>query len=90
MQQVNASLEEQLTTMFRSMTSRFPDSEELAILHKLHDQQREFFQASPEDCVKFLSIGDSRRDERLDVAELAALSVVAEALLSYDETITKR
>ncbi len=90
MTQVNKGLDEQLTAMFRSLTSRIPDAEELAILRTLHDEQRAFFEASPEDSEKFLSIGDCQRDEQLDVVELAALSAVAAALLSYDETITKR
>ena len=86
----SASLDAQLTDMFRWSTSRLPVAQELSILRGLYGEQREYFQASPENAETFLAIGDHPRDEHLDAVELAAMSAVAEALLSYDETITKR
>ncbi len=90
MQQFPGDRDQQLSTLFRVLTSRRPDADELSVLQRFGDAQRQFFQRSPEDSLKLLAIGDHRRDEQLDPVELAALTAVAEALLSYDETITNR
>jgi hypothetical protein len=37
-----------------------------------------------------VSVGESPRDKRIDVAELAAWTTVASAILNLDETITKQ
>jgi hypothetical protein len=36
-----------------------------------------------------LRVGESKADDRLDQAELAAWTMVASAILNLDETITK-
>ena len=82
-------MDEQLTDDVSSVTSRVPNAKSWRSGLAAH-QQREFFQQSPEDTAKFLAVGDQPYDEHLDAVELAAMTVVAEALLSYDETITKR
>ena len=38
---------------------------------------------------KLVSTGESKRDGRLDVAELAAYTAVASMILNLDEAITK-
>ena len=43
----------------------------------------------PEAARKYLSQGESPRDEELDVSELAAYSTLASLILNMDETITK-
>jgi hypothetical protein len=40
-------------------------------------------------ALKLLSVGESQRDEKLDVAELAAWTTVASVILNLDETVTK-
>jgi hypothetical protein len=37
-----------------------------------------------------VSVGESARDPKVDVAELAAWTTVASAVLNLDETITKQ
>jgi hypothetical protein len=36
-----------------------------------------------------VSVGESRRDQNLDVVELAAYATVANLILNLDETVTK-
>ncbi len=41
------------------------------------------------DADKLLSIGESKRDSKLDAGELAAWTLVASTILNMDESITK-
>ena len=41
-------------------------------------------------AVKLISVGESPRDVRLDVAELAAWTTVASVIFNLDETLTKQ
>jgi hypothetical protein len=59
-------------------------------LDQLWNEQRQEFAARPEAALQFLAVGDHRRDEQLDAADLAAWTVVAEAIMNFDETVTKR
>jgi len=47
------------------------------------------FQTNPESARKLASEGDSPRDEKLNVSELAAYTTVASLILNMDETVTK-
>jgi hypothetical protein len=47
------------------------------------------FAAAPEEAKKFLSIGESKRDERLDAVEHAAYAALCSAILNLDEALTK-
>jgi len=40
-------------------------------------------------ALKLVGAGESRRDERLDIGELAAYTAVASLILNLDEAITK-
>ncbi|MBK6942316.1 MAG: DUF1553 domain-containing protein [Planctomycetes bacterium] len=72
---------------FRWCTSRVPDAEEVAVLTKLLAAQREHYAADPAAAKKLLAVGDAKPDAKLDAAELAAWTGVAQALLNLDATI---
>jgi hypothetical protein len=40
-------------------------------------------------ALKLLTVGESRRDDRLPAEELAAYTIVASVILNLDETVTK-
>jgi hypothetical protein len=40
-------------------------------------------------ALKLVAVGEAKRDEKLDVAELAAYTAVANLILNLDETITR-
>lgn len=81
--------EERLTLAFRLVTGRRPRPVELAILvgayHEHHDQ----YHKNPSVARKMAGSGESPRDERLSVPELAAYSTVAGMILNLDEAINK-
>jgi hypothetical protein len=85
-----ASTADQITLTFRLLTGRKPTTRELRILQKLRDEQLALFRANIENAEAMLKIGDSAIDPKLDRAELAAATAVANAVMNFDEAILKR
>jgi hypothetical protein len=75
---------------FRLATARKPSRKEKKVLRQLLEERLAEFTRDRQAATKLLSVGESRRDKRLDVAELAAWTTVASAMLNLDETITKQ
>lgn len=69
--------------------SREPRDGEVRVLTDLYQRQRDAFARDKDAATKLLSVGESKRDEKLDPAVLAAWSTVASTILNMDETITK-
>ena len=84
-----ASPDERLTHLFRLVLVRRPRPAELEILRADLDESLRRFRADVQAAQDFVSVGESPRDEKLDVAELAAYSAIAGLVLNLDETITK-
>jgi hypothetical protein len=74
---------------FRLATGRLPNDAETAVLVKLYQDQLIEYQANKDAAVKFLSVGETKRNEALDPAEHAAWTLVANVILNLDETVTK-
>ena len=74
---------------FRLAACRYPKPRELKALFTAYNPQLVRFQRDPEAAKKFLSVGESKRNEKLDLAELAALSAVCSIICNLDEVITK-
>ena len=83
-------LDDRLAYVFRTLTSRQPSARELAILERLYHDQYDEFRAGQSDARKLLTIGDAPFDPALDPIECAAMTVLAQAILNYDETVMKR
>jgi hypothetical protein len=74
---------------FRLATDHDPTSNELAILESLYKKEIAHYDTDRAAAEKLLSVGESRRDSKYDMAELAAWTLVASTILNMDETITK-
>jgi mono/diheme cytochrome c family protein len=79
-----------VTYAFRLVTAREPSGKENGVLRDLLKKQRVVFQQDPSSAKKLVSVGESARDPRLDVSELAAWTTVASTILNLDEAITKQ
>jgi hypothetical protein len=77
-----------LTYAFRLVTARKPSGKELKVLRTLLDGRFKVFRQDRQAALKLLSVGESRRNNALDVAELAAYTTVASVIFNLDETIT--
>ena len=90
MKQNKKNLSQQIVFVFRTLTSRRPGEKELTLLHELYDEQLIEFQKDSKATAKFLKIGDHRSDSKLPIDRLAAMTVLVQAMLNFDETVTKR
>lgn len=84
-----ATPEERLTYAYRITTSRRPTADELAVLVPLYQAQLATYQADKDGATKLVSYGDSKRNETLDVSELAAWTMMANLVMNLDEAVTK-
>ncbi|KAB2667797.1 MAG: DUF1553 domain-containing protein [Verrucomicrobia bacterium] len=75
---------------FRLVTGRRAKPGEIAILRDLFREQREGFAADPESAKRLLAVGETRNAGGLDPADLAAGTVLAQALLNHDESMMRR
>jgi hypothetical protein len=78
-----------LTDAFRRVLNRSITPRDLAALRRAYDKQLALYQADRASATAALAIGESKRDESLDVAEHAALSAVCLAIMNLDEALTR-
>jgi hypothetical protein len=81
--------DDRITLAFRLATARRPTETEETILRRVFDRQLAVYRQNGHAAQKLLGIGESRRNPRLDPAELAAWTTVASVVLNLDETVTK-
>ncbi len=89
LQQGGAADGQKLRWAWRRVVSRHPSEAELQILRALLDKHRRLYADDPEAAKKLLQIGLHQTPGELNVAELAAWTSVARALLNLNETITR-
>jgi len=81
--------QERVTFGYRLVASRQPKPIVANILLAAYNEELENFKKNAEAANKLLSIGASKRDETIGVAEHAAWTIVASMLLNLDEVITR-
>ncbi len=83
-------VDKRLAMIFRKLTGRFASKKELEVLRQLYEQQLEHFTKHAEAAKQYLNTGDRPADALIPPAKLAAMSVVANTLMGYDEAMMKR
>ncbi len=78
-----------ITHGFRLATGRLPSAREIDLLAQLYRDQLSRFRADEKGARELLAVGESVLGPVADPAALAAWTMVANALLNLDETITK-
>ena len=78
-----------LVRMFRRCTGRVPGEGQREVLGRALDAFRRRYEEAPEDAEAVNAVGASPIPEGADPAELAAWTLLANALLSLDATITR-
>lgn len=81
--------EQRLAYGFRLATARSPREPEVNVLLQGWRQHQARFANDQPAALQLLSAGESPRDERLPVDELAAYAMIANLLLNLDEVVTK-
>ena len=79
-----------VTTAFMKLTGRQPDKSELATLEELLVGEQAFYAEHSDAAAKLLELGETEIESDTDVAKLAAMTNVCQAILNLDATIWKR
>jgi hypothetical protein len=85
----DATIEAKITHAYRLAAGVHPSSQALQRLVAAYARELAVFQAEPERAKKLLSVGESKRDETLDAAQHAALTVVCSLILNLDASLTR-
>ena len=70
--------------------ARPPTHDELNVLRNALERYTVNFEAAPDEALRLLSYGESKRNSGLNPTVHAAYTLVALSILNLDETITKR
>lgn len=84
-----ASVDAQLNHGFKRCVARPPSDAELKLLRDTYVERLQQYRADAEAARKVLSVGASKRDESIRLAEHAAMTTVARLLMNLSEFITK-
>jgi hypothetical protein len=84
-----ADVEGRIRWAFRRVTGRLPAAGELAVLKKGLEQRLTRYRQNLEAAKELVKLGESKADETLDVAELAAYTTTTNVLLNLDEVVTR-
>ncbi len=82
-------IKDRVAFMFRLATSRKIQEDELNKLVDFFKEEKSKFEQSPDDANSFLAIGEYPQKELLPAPEMAAYTIIANAIMNLDETITK-
>jgi hypothetical protein len=75
---------------YQQLTGKLPKPQEIALLLKAKDQQKQVFKQKPEKRKGWLSAGYYKIDSSLSAEDVAANAVVASLIMNSDATLTKR
>jgi cytochrome c553 len=72
----------------RLLARSFRQEEQVVVLAELAELLKQY-QAEPESAKKLLSVGERKLDDKQDVPQLAAYTMLVNTLLNMDEVLTK-
>jgi hypothetical protein len=81
--------DERLSYAMRLATAHRPTGAESAVLRDALGRALRRFEADPGAALAYVGIGESSRDERLNVGELAAYTNVTSLILNLNRSIVK-
>lgn len=75
--------------LFRLLTGRTPRAAELAALGRILKSQQSYYAHHKGAAAKLLSVGEAKRNEKLEAPDVAAWAMVVSAVMNLDETVTR-
>ncbi len=87
--QGGSTAKDRLVFAYKSVLSRDPSNQELAIVLQALEQHLTHYKSDPEAAKKAISFGESKPLESQNPTELAAYTLAANLVLNLDETITR-
>jgi hypothetical protein len=74
---------------FRLLTSREPSPREADLLGQMLRRERAYFAGHPQEADALLAVGSHPADHSLPAVEIAATTIVARALMSHAESVSR-
>ncbi len=74
---------------WRSLTARWPDSEELSVVQQTLEAHQKRFEANPKAARELVSYGQSKPNETIAPEKLASYTMIANLILNLDEVVSK-
>ena len=84
-----ADTDGRLAFAFRRVLCRRPTDYDMTAVRRMHERQLAAYRTDAEAAKQLVSVGESSRDESLDLAEHAALSSVCLGMFNLDEALTR-
>ncbi len=81
---------EQIIHTHRLLTGLRPNPEVLSVLSQLAEKEYRTFDQHPERVEQLMKVGEYPYDKSLDLARVAAMTIVNNTIMSFDETLVKR
>ena len=81
--------DDRLAYMFRLVTSRSPDTKDLAELSSAFNDLTAHYTKEPEAAKQLIATGETKPDPHFNPTELAAWTMIGNVILNLDEVITK-
>jgi hypothetical protein len=85
----NPAEEARLDFLARRVLCRPLETREVQVLRESLRDLRSYYAQNPQEAKKLISYGEYKSDSRLDAAELAAWTLIANQLLNLDEVLNK-
>ncbi|MEQ2009262.1 MAG: DUF1553 domain-containing protein, partial [Limisphaerales bacterium] len=80
--------EDRLAEIYRRILSRPPTTREAAVLQRELDRALALYRTKPDEATRLMAGAQSKADAKLNLAELAAHTVIASLVFNLDEAIT--
>ncbi len=87
--EAHSSWEARLQFMGQRLLARDFRTEEVEVIRQSWEELSTFYAEHPEDARALLSVGESKAEESLDAAKLAAWTMLANQLMNLDEVLNK-
>lgn len=90
MAEESGDLSKQITLGYRLLTGTQPDNETLSLLIELFNNQIQAFEDQQEATNDLLAVGNAPISQDLDLTRLAAMTVVCNTMMSFQESVYKQ
>lgn len=87
--QEKSVFEDRLEFISQRLISRSFRAEEQQVIKSSLAGLEDYYKAHPEEAAKVIAIGESKANEKLDVSELAAWTMLMNELMNLDEVLCK-
>jgi hypothetical protein len=87
--QLESDESQRLQFAFAKVTCRKANDKEIVRLQRIFDYQLGYYQGNEEQAKRLLAVGNASRDDSIDAAQHAAMTIACLAILNLDESMTR-